>query len=76
MVYQYTQFDKVVVIILGHDASVMFSCVFVTLRYDVSGQMWYLIVSIPDLCLHLSFVLGWGPDKVRIKPACSPTKTS
>ena len=63
MVYQYTQFDKVVVIILGHDVSVMFSCVYVALKYDVSGQMWYLIVLTPDLCLLLSFVLRWGPTK-------------
>ena len=30
---------------------VMLSCVFVTFQYGVLGQMWYLIVSIPDLCL-------------------------
>ena len=30
---------------------VMFPCVFVTFLYDVSGQVWYLIVSIPDLAL-------------------------
>ena len=30
---------------------VMFSCVFVTFPYGVSGQVWYLIVSIPDFCL-------------------------
>ena len=29
----------------------IFPCVFVTFQYSVSGQMWYLIVSIPDLCL-------------------------
>ena len=28
-------------------------CVFVTLPYCVQGQVWYLIVSIPDLCLPL-----------------------
>ena len=28
---------------------VMFSCVFVTFPYGVLGQVWYLIVSIPDL---------------------------
>ena len=27
------------------------SCVFVTFPCDVLGQVWYLIVSIPDLCL-------------------------
>ena len=30
---------------------VMLSCVFVTFQYGVLGQVWYLIVSIPDLCL-------------------------
>ena len=30
---------------------VMFSCVFVILPYGVLGQVWYLIVLIPDLCL-------------------------
>ena len=30
---------------------VMFSCVFVTFSYGVLGQVCYLIVSIPDLCL-------------------------
>ena len=34
---------------------VMFSCVFVTFPYSVLGQLWYLIVSIPDLCLF-SFI--------------------
>ena len=29
----------------------MFSCVFVTSPYGVSGQVWYLIVLIPDICL-------------------------
>ena len=37
----------------------MFSCVIDTLTYGVLGQVWYLIVSIYDLCLlpyfcHLS----------------------
>ena len=34
---------------------VMFPCVFVTFPYDASGQVWYLIVSIPDLCIFLYF---------------------
>ena len=34
---------------------VMFSCVFATFPYCVPGQVWYLIVSIPDLCLLLYF---------------------
>ena len=29
----------------------MVSCVFVTFLFDVLGQVWYLIVLIPDLCL-------------------------
>ena len=34
-----------------------FNCVFVTLLCIIMGQVWYLIVSIPDLC-RLSY-LGW-----------------
>ena len=37
---------------------VMFSCVFVTFPYDILCQMWYLIVSIPDLCLLPYFALN------------------
>ena len=33
---------------------VMFNCVFVTFPCGSLGQVWYLIVSIPDLC-HLSY---------------------
>ena len=29
---------------------VMFNCVFVTFPCCILGQVWYLIVSIPDLC--------------------------
>ena len=29
---------------------VMFKCVFVTFLCGILGQVWYLIVSIPDLC--------------------------
>ena len=29
---------------------VMFNCVFVTFPCSILGQMWYLIVSFPDLC--------------------------
>ena len=36
---------------------VTFSCAFVTFPYGVLGQVWNLIVSIPDLCL-LSFFLS------------------
>ena len=34
----------------------MFSCVFVTFPYGVLGQVWNLIVLIPDLCLLSYFV--------------------
>ena len=30
---------------------VLFRCIFVTFPYGVPGQVWYMIVSIPDLCL-------------------------
>ena len=36
---------------------VMFNCVFVTLPSGILGQVWYLIVSIPDLC-HLSYFVN------------------
>ena len=32
----------------------MFNCVFVTFPCGILGQVWYLIVSVSDLC-HLSF---------------------
>ena len=31
------------------------SCVFVTFLFGALGQVWYLIVSIPDLCLLPDF---------------------
>ena len=34
---------------------VTFPCVFFTFPYGVSGQVWYLSVSIPNLCLRLHF---------------------
>ena len=43
---------------------VMFSCVFVTFLRGVLGQVWYLIVSIPDRCL-LTFANNLDPDQVR-----------
>ena len=38
---------------------VMFPCDFVTFPYGVSGQVWYLIVSSPDLCL-LPYFSVWS----------------
>ena len=34
---------------------VVFSCIFVTFPIGGPGQVWYLIVPIPDLCLPLCF---------------------
>ena len=38
---------------------VMFYCAFVTFPCGILGQVWYLIVSIPDLC-HLSYLTTEG----------------
>ena len=35
---------------------VMFSCVIVTFPCVVLGQIWYLIVSIPDISLLLNYI--------------------
>ena len=40
-------------------AGSLFSCVFVTFPYGVLGQVWYLIVSIPDLCQLSYFELSF-----------------
>ena len=37
---------------------VMFSCGFVTFPSVILGQVWYLFVSIPDLCLLSYFSLN------------------
>ena len=37
--------------------AVMFSCGFVTLPYDVLGQVWYLVELIPDICLIIFSLL-------------------
>ena len=37
---------------------VMFHCVFVTFPFGILGQVWYLIVSIPDRC-HLSYFYSY-----------------
>ena len=36
---------------------VLFGCVFVTFPGGILGQVWYLIVSIPDLC-HVSYFVA------------------
>ena len=45
---------------------VMFSCVFVTFPCGVLGQVWYLIVLIPDFCLLPYFHIGqiWVENSV------------
>ena len=35
----------------------MFHCIFVTFQCGILGQVWYLILSIPDVC-HLSYSAG------------------
>ena len=37
---------------------VMFNCVFLTFPCGILGQVWYLIVLIPDLC-RLSYLLSY-----------------
>ena len=49
-----TRWERTDLLALLH---VMFSCGFVTFPYGVLCQVWYLIVSIPDLCLLSYFVL-------------------
>ena len=45
---------------------VMFNCVFVTFPCGILGQLWYLIVPIPDLCCLSNFKMlikgNKGPD--------------
>ena len=39
----------------------MFNCVFVTFPCGILGKVWYLIVSIPDLCRLSSFFIWVSP---------------
>ena len=41
---------------------VMFNCVFVTFLCGILGQVWYLIVSFPDLCHHLHIDIFYWPN--------------
>ena len=36
---------------------VLMCVMFCTFKYGVSGQVWYLIVSVPNLCLFLYFYI-------------------
>ena len=47
---------------------VMFSCVFVTFQYGVSGQVWYLIVLISELFLLLYFDTSLCSISARSSP--------
>ena len=47
---------------------VLFSYVFVTFPYGVPGQVWYLIVSIPGLCLILYFNIFCIPLPTSLLP--------
>ena len=49
---------------------VIFPCVFATFPYGVSGQVWYLIVSIPDYCLLLYLLY---PNMCYDKECCKGT---
>ena len=47
---------------------VMFNCVFVIFPCDILGQVWYLIVSIPDLCRLSNFVISKTVQMHTTKP--------
>ena len=44
---------------------VMSNCVFVTFPHGILGQVWYLIISIPDLC-RLSYFYNFEPTLIDI----------
>ena len=49
---------------------VMFNCVFVTFPCGTLGQVWYIFVSIPDLCRHFYFnVISLSANK-QSKKGC------
>ena len=41
---------------------VMLNCVFVTFPCGILGQVWYLIVSFPDLCRHSYLDIFYWPN--------------
>ena len=47
---------------------VMFPCVFVTFPHGVLGQVWYLFVSIPDLCLLPYFHMTLNIYHIGVHP--------
>ena len=46
---------------------VMFNCVFVTFLCGILDQVWYLIVSFPDLCRHSYLDIFYWPNMC---PSC------
>ena len=50
---------------------VMFTCAFVTFSCGILGQVWYLIVSIPDLCHIIYFEISWEADNSQKVLICS-----
>ena len=45
----------------------LFSCVFVTFPCGVLGQVWCLIVSIPDLCLLTYFATPFCKNFIKVQ---------
>ena len=45
-------------------------CVFVTFLCGIFGQVWYLIISFPDLCLLSYFVLTLLPANASMVLCC------
>ena len=45
---------------------VLFYCVFVTFPCGVLGQVWYLIVSIPDLCRRTCLISGYSHTTTQL----------
>ena len=49
---------------------VTFSCVSVTFPYDVLGQVWYLIASIPDFCRLPYFLNNFSGTNLTLSSEC------
>ena len=52
-----------------------FNCVFVTFPCGILGQMWYLIVSFPDLCRHSYLDIFTGQICVLVAAFVKNTKS-
>ena len=49
---------------------VMFNCAFVTFPYGILDLVWYLIVSVPDLC-HLSYLNAYATSNMVVWASAS-----